>query len=72
MVRRYSRLCRVWLPYLTLFLDVVTLVASILPLVGLFQVFDGLSSVSGGILRARGKQVSFLCKLVPRVIEFPP
>ncbi|KAI9444208.1 MATE efflux family protein [Lactarius indigo] len=31
-------------------------VASILPLVALFQVFDGLSTVSGGILRARGKQ----------------
>ncbi|KAI0064869.1 MATE efflux family protein [Artomyces pyxidatus] len=35
---------------------VITLVASILPLVALFQVFDGLSAVSGGILRARGKQ----------------
>ncbi|KAI0264617.1 MATE efflux family protein [Gloeopeniophorella convolvens] len=36
--------------------DVVMLVASILPLVALFQVVDGLSSVTGGILRARGKQ----------------
>ncbi|KAH9051842.1 MATE efflux family protein, partial [Lactarius vividus] len=36
--------------------DVVSLVASILPLVALFQVFDGLNTVSGGILRARGKQ----------------
>lgn len=35
---------------------VVTLVASILPIVALFQVFDGLSGVTGGILRARGKQ----------------
>ncbi|KAI0031948.1 MATE efflux family protein [Vararia minispora EC-137] len=35
---------------------VVTLVASILPVVALFQVFDGLSAVTGGILRARGKQ----------------
>lgn len=26
----------------------------------LFQVFDGLNGVSGGILRARGKQVCFL------------
>ncbi|GBE87674.1 Uncharacterized transporter [Sparassis crispa] len=36
--------------------DVVALVASILPLVALFQVFDGLGGVTGGILRARGKQ----------------
>ncbi|KAI9458930.1 MATE efflux family protein [Lactarius psammicola] len=36
--------------------SVVGLVASILPLVALFQVFDGLNTVSGGILRARGKQ----------------
>ncbi|PIL27343.1 transporter [Ganoderma sinense ZZ0214-1] len=35
---------------------VVTLVASILPLVALFQVFDGLSAVTAGILRAAGKQ----------------
>ncbi|KAH8998173.1 MATE efflux family protein [Lactarius akahatsu] len=37
-------------------LGVINLVASILPLVALFQVFDGLNTVSGGILRARGKQ----------------
>ncbi|KAF8508258.1 mate-domain-containing protein [Hysterangium stoloniferum] len=37
---------------------VVSLVASILPLVGLFQVFDGLATTTGGILRARGKQVT--------------
>lgn len=36
--------------------EVVTLVASILPLVAVFQVFDGTNAVSGGILRARGKQ----------------
>ncbi|KAH9039515.1 MATE efflux family protein [Lactarius pseudohatsudake] len=36
--------------------SVISLVASILPLVALFQVFDGLNTVSGGILRARGKQ----------------
>ncbi|EMD31953.1 hypothetical protein CERSUDRAFT_59308 [Gelatoporia subvermispora B] len=36
--------------------DVVTLVASILPLVALFQVFDGLAAIASGILRARGKQ----------------
>ena len=35
---------------------VVSLVASILPLVALFQVFDGLAGVTGGILRAAGKQ----------------
>jgi multidrug resistance protein, MATE family len=34
----------------------VTLVSSILPLVALFQVFDGLSATTAGILRARGKQ----------------
>ncbi|KAH9922447.1 mate-domain-containing protein [Amylocystis lapponica] len=37
---------------------VVTLVASIIPIVALFQVFDGLSGVTGGILRARGKQAT--------------
>ncbi|KAI0305257.1 MATE efflux family protein [Multifurca ochricompacta] len=36
--------------------SVINLVASILPVVALFQVFDGLSAVAGGILRARGKQ----------------
>ena len=36
--------------------EVVTLVASILPLVALFQVFDGLGAVTAGILRAQGKQ----------------
>ncbi|THG97308.1 hypothetical protein EW026_g4664 [Hermanssonia centrifuga] len=35
---------------------VVRLTASILPLVALFQVFDGISAVTGGILRAQGKQ----------------
>ena len=29
----------------------------ILPLVGLFQVFDANAAANGGILRARGKQV---------------
>ncbi|KAH0581705.1 hypothetical protein H2248_011391 [Termitomyces sp. 'cryptogamus'] len=38
--------------------DVVSLVASILPLVALFQVFDGNAAVTDGILRARGKQVT--------------
>jgi len=36
--------------------EVVELVASILPVVALFQVFDGLGGVTGGILRAAGKQ----------------
>lgn len=35
------------------------MVASILPVVALFQVFDALNGVSAGILRARGKQVRF-------------
>ncbi|KAF8500305.1 MATE efflux family protein [Russula emetica] len=38
--------------------NVVKLVASILPILALFQVFDGLNGVSGGILRARGKQLT--------------
>ncbi|KAI0674131.1 MATE efflux family protein [Trametes maxima] len=36
--------------------EVVSLVASILPLVALFQVFDGLSAIASGVLRAIGKQ----------------
>ncbi|KAJ4475593.1 mate-domain-containing protein [Lentinula aciculospora] len=36
--------------------DVAQIVASILPLVALFQVFDGNAAITGGILRARGKQ----------------
>jgi MATE family multidrug resistance protein len=46
--------------------EVVTLVASILPLVAMYQVFDGIAAVTSGILRARGKQVStrlFYCTL---------
>jgi multidrug resistance protein, MATE family len=35
---------------------VVAMVASILPVVALFQVFDGVSAVTAGILRAEGKQ----------------
>ncbi|KAF9239246.1 MATE efflux family protein [Melanogaster broomeanus] len=38
--------------------EVISLVASILPLVALFQVFDGTSAITGGIFRARGKQAS--------------
>ncbi|KIK59159.1 hypothetical protein GYMLUDRAFT_74691 [Collybiopsis luxurians FD-317 M1] len=36
--------------------DVAAMVAAILPLVALFQVFDGNAAITGGILRARGKQ----------------
>jgi len=36
--------------------EVISLVKEILPLVALFQVFDGNSAVSAGVLRARGKQ----------------
>jgi len=36
--------------------NVVELVASILPVVALFQVFDALNGVAGGIMRARGMQ----------------
>ena len=39
------------------FLEVVSLVAKILPLVALFQVVDSLSACTAGILRAMGKQV---------------
>ncbi|KIP09793.1 hypothetical protein PHLGIDRAFT_116113 [Phlebiopsis gigantea 11061_1 CR5-6] len=36
--------------------SVVSMVAFILPIVALFQVFDGLGAVTAGILRAEGKQ----------------
>ncbi|KAK7031271.1 ethionine resistance protein [Paramarasmius palmivorus] len=38
--------------------EVATMVSSTLPLVALFQVFDGNSAVANGVLRARGKQVT--------------
>ncbi|KAF9254647.1 multidrug/Oligosaccharidyl-lipid/Polysaccharide flippase [Marasmius fiardii PR-910] len=37
--------------------EVAAHVSSTLPLVALFQVFDGISAITAGILRARGKQV---------------
>ncbi len=37
---------------------VIALTAAILPVVAVFQVFDGGAAVSGGVLRARGKQVT--------------
>jgi MATE family multidrug resistance protein len=36
--------------------EVIKMVSEILPLVALFQVFDAISAVTSGILRARGKQ----------------
>ncbi|KAF8554272.1 mate-domain-containing protein [Imleria badia] len=36
--------------------EVVSLVASILPLIALFQVFDAATCITGGVFRARGKQ----------------
>jgi Na+-driven multidrug efflux pump len=38
--------------------EVVALVASILPLVAMYQVFDGITAITGGVLRAQGKLVS--------------
>ncbi|KAG8213055.1 MATE efflux family protein [Butyriboletus roseoflavus] len=38
--------------------EVVSLVASILPIVALSQVFDGTAGIAGGIFRARGKQLT--------------
>ncbi|KAL1717095.1 mate-domain-containing protein, partial [Schizophyllum commune] len=36
--------------------EVLSMVSAILPLVALFQVFDGTSAVTGGIFRAKGQQ----------------
>jgi MATE family multidrug resistance protein len=47
--------------------EVLTLVASIIPLVALYQVFDAISAVTGGILRARGRQVRFSFSLLLEV-----
>jgi MATE family multidrug resistance protein len=49
--------------------EVVSLVASVLPLVALFQVFDGLGATTGGVLRARGRQVRY-AQLYPNVILY--
>ena len=51
---------------------VVKLVASILPLVALFQVVDGIGAVTGGVLRAQGKQftgalLNLRCALSPQL-----
>lgn len=39
--------------------EVASLVAAVLPLVALFQIFDGANSVSGAIMRACGNQVCY-------------
>lgn len=44
--------------------EVVAVVATVLPLVALSQVFDGLSGTTAGILRARGRQASTVPFLV--------
>ncbi|KAG8752519.1 hypothetical protein FRC12_011911 [Ceratobasidium sp. 428] len=36
--------------------EVITLVSGIMPLVAMFQIVDGINAVTGGALRARGKQ----------------
>ncbi|TFL01933.1 MATE efflux family protein [Pterulicium gracile] len=36
--------------------EVVSLVSSMMPLLALFQVFDGITAITGGVFRARGKQ----------------
>ncbi|KAG8837345.1 hypothetical protein FRC20_006770 [Serendipita sp. 405] len=53
--------------------DVVDEVARILPLVALFQIFDGLGAVTGGILRAIGKQDvgALLCLIGYYMIGIP-
>ena len=43
--------------------EVVKLVASILPILGLFQVFEGWNTVTASILRAKGKQVRYTDRL---------
>lgn len=37
--------------------EVVSIVASVLPITAVYQVFDGTNNVGGGVLRARGMQV---------------
>ncbi|KAG2032419.1 mate-domain-containing protein [Suillus americanus] len=37
--------------------EVVTLVASVLPVVAMYQVFDGIAAVTSGVLRAQGRQL---------------
>lgn len=51
-----TTLKHLWAHELSKNIDVALMVASILPLVALFQIFDGNAAITGGILRARGKQ----------------
>lgn len=37
--------------------EIISTVAKIMPLISLFQIFHGISAVTGAIARARGKQV---------------
>ena len=36
--------------------EVVSVVASVLPITAVYQIFDGTNNVGGGVLRARGMQ----------------
>jgi MATE family multidrug resistance protein len=60
------------LEMLKLGLEVIYLVASILPLVSLFQLTDGLAAVVSGVLRAQGRQATgALLNLVYVLTETP-
>lgn len=45
-------------------IEVVNLVASVMPLVSLSQIVDGNSVITGGILTARGQQASDRIRLI--------
>ena len=38
--------------------EVIALLKNIFPLVAAFQLFDGVAGVTGGVLRARGMQIT--------------
>jgi len=50
---------------------VVSLVASIIPLLAMFQVFDANAAITSGILRARGKQIMGAVLNIRCVVFFP-
>ena len=58
MIPVWPSLSRPLLQALSLDLEVIYLVSSILPLVSLFQLMDGLAAVVAGILRAQGRQTT--------------
>ena len=58
MIPVWPSLSRPLLQALSLDLEVIRLVSSILPLVSLFQLMDGLAAVVSGILRAQGRQTT--------------